>query len=217
MSERRPRGAVARRLEERVVEVLLDREVHLGGQRAAARDGLRHRGVDVVAHRAVEHVRARLRRPDAVDPQLVGQDDEQRLRLLGRGVVRAELVLGLRSGEPDVVERSARAARTTEPAELEQLPRTEIGRVVADPVRAAVADVRTGRHEGPESRSSSLRHPCCRRCRRDPAGRGRARTRARRRRGRRSRAGSCSRRPRRQSGCSGDHPGDRPRRRRYRR
>ena len=53
------------------------------------------------------------------------------------------------AGVGDVVERALLALRL-QPAELEELERAEVGGRVADAVGAAVTDVGTGAHEGPE-------------------------------------------------------------------
>ena len=124
---------------------------------------------------------------------LVGQQHDQAVLLPAVGLARAQRVLRGPAGAHDVV---------VEPAELELLPR---------PPSASPCHRRRGRRRrcpgtgssATRTRCCSRRHRCCRRCRTGRVGRGRDRTRARTRRGRRSRAGWCSRRPRRRSGGPG--------------
>ena len=132
---------------------------------------------------------------------LVGQDDEAACGFFVCRRVRAELESRL-AGLP---------RRRTGPAALRLLSQPSWNRshaprsVGASPMPSGLPSpmLAPERHQRPEGRWCSRRRRCCRRCRRGPAGRGRGRTRGRRRRGRRSRAGRCSRRPTRRSGCSG--------------
>ena len=152
---RRPRRAAVRRLlEEREVEVLLDVEPDVGRERGARRHRvrLRHRRVDLVAHRAPVEEGARLGRGDDRVEALVRQERERCLQAeLRRGVVRAELQLLALAEVDRVVELPACARVAAEPAELELLPGAQVGRGIPDAVAATVADVGAGAHERPEA------------------------------------------------------------------
>ncbi len=148
------RAVVGRHLDEEVVEVRLGVVPEVGGQRCSGRDLERlRRGVaEVVAAARPVRVGSGLRRRDHVVARLVRQERDQRLGLLRSGVVRPDLVLGLLAVLRDLVVLALRVVGAAEPAELELLPRAHVGRRVADPVRATVADVRARRHQRPERR-----------------------------------------------------------------